>query len=174
MEVLLALAVLAALLGLAAPSLGRLLARDALASAAGSLMADIRLARSEALRRGQIVSLCRTNSPDAAAPNCEEGTNWASGWLVFTNPNNNFRVDSSETILRIHPKLTGGASAEVTPGGSSPTTYRIGFRSDGSIVGLQANFLFLPRSGEMAIAQRVCVSSTGRTRVVTAGGECAS
>ncbi len=40
------------------------------------------LARSEAIKRSETVSLCRSTSGTA----CNEGANWADGWIIFVNP----------------------------------------------------------------------------------------
>ena len=120
------------------------------------------LARSEAIKRGVSVSLCR--SEDGASCNNSD-TNWSSGWLVFVNPNNNDSVDTGEDIIRIYNavnqslRVTWSAGNRLTfiprgnPASSGHFTLCVSGRSGGTI-------------------KNVIVSGTGQIRKTTETGDC--
>jgi len=100
-ELMITLAVAAVLLGLAVPSFGGMWLDSRRATAVNALVHDIHLARSTAVFRNQVVSLCR--SADGATCSNQTG-DWQHGWLVFVNldrddpPNR----DAGEPVLAAH------------------------------------------------------------------------
>ncbi len=69
-ELIITLVVAAILLTLAAPNLTSFLKRDRLATQANDLLADLALARSEAIKRGAVVVVCKSSDPMATPPTC--------------------------------------------------------------------------------------------------------
>jgi type IV fimbrial biogenesis protein FimT len=62
------------------------------------LIASFRLARSEAARRGVSITICP--SGDGLACSTDPAPSWSAGWMVFTDLNENSRVDSAtDTIV---------------------------------------------------------------------------
>jgi type IV fimbrial biogenesis protein FimT len=56
------------------------------------------LARSEAIKRGVRVTICKSNNGAA----CTNANNWDQGWIVFTDENNNAAYNNAtETLLRV-------------------------------------------------------------------------
>jgi len=78
-ELMVALAVAAILLVVAAPSFRDLLKRNEVSSAGNALLADLAYARSEAVTRGNIVSIC----PSTDLTTCTDDTAYESGWIVY-------------------------------------------------------------------------------------------
>ena len=71
------------------------------------LIADLNLARSESLKRGTSVALCKSSSGTTCATG---STGYETGWVVFTDPQTSGTqgmVDTGETILRNHPAPAG-------------------------------------------------------------------
>lgn len=82
-ELMVTLAVLAILTMVAVPSFRDTIRRNRVSAASNALLADLRYARTEAINRGQLVSLC----PSSDGSNCTaDGTAWDAGWLVYTYP----------------------------------------------------------------------------------------
>jgi type IV fimbrial biogenesis protein FimT len=111
LEALGVLAVVGVLVALAAPALSGMRARHQLQAQAEGLLDSLVLARSEALRRQQRVTLCprtRDNFCDASAP-------WQNGWLVFVDPNDNAQREADEPLIEVH--------------GDVPPTVRMGVTS---------------------------------------------
>ncbi len=89
------------------------------------LYSSINIARSEAIKRSETISICRSMT----GVSCDSGVNWAAGWVVFENPNNNNTIDSGEEIIRVYSGVgspvniswTGGSRVTFIPRGSSVT-----------------------------------------------------
>ncbi|MGO0308618.1 GspH/FimT family pseudopilin [Endozoicomonas acroporae] len=62
------------------------------------LYASAVLARSEAIKRAETVSVCRSTTGSG----CQPGVNWADGWIVFVNRNGNNYVDWGEEVIRVY------------------------------------------------------------------------
>ena len=98
LEALVVLALLGILVGLAAPALSDLRARHQLQGQAEGLLESLVLARSEALRRQQRVTLCAL----AASQTCDPQGQWQQGWLVFVDANNTGQREAQEVVLQVH------------------------------------------------------------------------
>jgi type IV fimbrial biogenesis protein FimT len=102
-ELLVTLAIAGTLASLA-PGLQNLVQDNALTAAVNQFRVDLSLARSEALRRGHTVTLCK--SPSGFA--CDSKAEWHNGWIVFSDPNDNGKVDEGERIIRVQQGLSRG------------------------------------------------------------------
>lgn len=107
LESLVVLALLAVLLSLAAPSLQGLRQKHQMQSHAEQLQASLLLARSEALRRQQRVTLCVRASAAHAGPDCAKAGTWAQGWVVFVDGNDSGRREAAEPVLQQQEALPG-------------------------------------------------------------------
>ena len=106
-ELLVSLAVFAILLGLAVPSMRDTLVRQQVRAASEALTQAMRLARSEAMRSGQGVTLCRSDDPTAAAPACAAGGSkpydWSTGWILFKDRDldGTFETTDGDVLLKV-------------------------------------------------------------------------
>ena len=96
----------ASVLGLGAVGMNSLVQDARLTATVNQLMGDLRLARSEAIKRHTIIALCKSNN----GVSCSNDTAWNKGWIVFTDDNNNHEVDSGETVIRVQQMLEGDLS----------------------------------------------------------------
>lgn len=161
-ELLVTITIVAILAALAAPSFGRLVADNALSTQANSLMADLRFARSEALKRGISVTLCPSTTALDAGATCS-GSDWKTGWIAFIdNDADNTRkvVAPAETILRRQEGFTTGASI-VSNTGTAVSSLR--FNSEGRVPG-GASGLNFTALNNAATNRLLCISLTGRAR----------
>jgi type IV fimbrial biogenesis protein FimT len=112
------------------------------------------LARSEAIKRNGVVSLCPSLDGDRCAPT---GTPWQTGWIVFVNGDHDSPADrdAEEELLRVYAPWPGGALS------ANRTT--LSFRPFGQM-GVTATFTFCDDRGAQA-ARAVIISQTGRPRV---------
>jgi prepilin-type N-terminal cleavage/methylation domain-containing protein len=110
-EVMVVVAISAILLALAIPSFQTMIRNNRISSASNSMLAAMDLARSEAVRRSTIVTVCRSLNPEAVNAACSSAANanypandWASGWIVFAkaagNANNDTFEANDELLLR--------------------------------------------------------------------------
>jgi type IV fimbrial biogenesis protein FimT len=151
LELMIVIVVMAILLAIAVPSFRETMQRSQVGSATNELLASFDYARSEAISRGQMVSMC----PSTTGTSCAGGTTLETGWMIYTYPagatSANKAYDASTGILlRTITARTGvsvrGKSATVVTFGLqgqqlSPTSpppalaYITCFRSSGTGVG---------------------------------------
>lgn len=94
---LLFLAMISAVLASSAlAGFGPLVDRMKVAAAAGDFRAALMQARSEAIRRGRRVDLLPAVKGD-----------WAAGWAVVIDANDNQAIDAGEQVLRLSPSVAG-------------------------------------------------------------------
>jgi type IV fimbrial biogenesis protein FimT len=98
LEALVVMALLGILAAIGAPALSDLRARHQLQGAAEGLLESLVLARSEALRRQQRVTLCA----QATSQTCDAQGQWQQGWLVFVDANNTGQREPEEVVLQVH------------------------------------------------------------------------
>lgn len=178
-ELLLVLGILAVLIKLAAPSFTRQIQSNTMTSNVNSFLADVRFARSEAVRRGGGVVMCRSDSPEATAATCGSGSGpggngWVSGWIVFHDKNNNgdrnYNADPilDDTVLRVQSPITAMDSI-VESGGSSST--KLVFTGTGRLQNLSSATSIQFGGGAFPndLQRVVCVSLGGRARVAGDG-----
>lgn len=101
LEALVVLALLGILVAMAAPAVSDLRARHQVQAQAEGLLGSLVLARSEALRRQQRVSLCA----QAAHSTCDASGRWQQGWLVFVDANDNGLREAEEPLIEVHAAL---------------------------------------------------------------------
>jgi len=127
-ELMIVLAVLAVLAGIAAPNFAGMIKDSRLSAANADFMVALQLAKSESAARVSPVSICRANSNFTA---CAASGNWAQGWIIFADSNGNGVVNGGEAVLQAHEALgdmsyrgTGEAQTDITffPSGSTSIT----------------------------------------------------
>lgn len=97
LEALMVLVLLGLLTALAAPSFTGMRQRHQMQSRAEQFQASLMLARSEALRRQQRVTVCVRDVSDG----CAQVGSWAQGWVVFVDSNNSTLREPTEAILQL-------------------------------------------------------------------------
>lgn len=164
-ELMATLAIAAVLLGVAVPSLAKLVHSVHLSTASNALMASLRLARSEALKRGARVAVCKS----ADGVTCAAVGGWEQGWILFQDRNGNGALDEDDTLIQREEAV--GGKLRVT--GNLPVARAIAFGANGGARspggGLQAGTVTLCRlSAAPGPARRVVITTGGRVRVVSA------
>ncbi len=102
-ELIVTLAIGAIILSFGVPSFVSMTQNNRLISQTNELVADINLARSEAVKRGVRVVLCRSPDPSASPPICGGNANtWTTGWIMFADANGTGAyVTADDTLIRI-------------------------------------------------------------------------
>jgi type IV fimbrial biogenesis protein FimT len=163
-ELMVVVAIVAVLTTLAAPSFKAMLQSSNMRSAVNSFLADMRYARSESIRRGGGVVMCRSGNPDAAVPTCGTGSTvgWESGWIVFHNLNGGSTRTADEPLLRVQGPLTSINTIAET---GAATVFK--FTATGRLTtGALTHLTFGSPPDYATDAQRiVCVNVGGRARI---------
>lgn len=160
-ELIVTLAIAAIVLTVGIPSFRELLRENRLATQANEFLAALALTRSEALKRGVRVTLCK--SADGAS--CTADGGYEQGWVVFVDPNNNATVDTGEVILRVYEALPGGLTLTGNTNVRSYVSYTPSGMSQLLGGGFQAGTLTLCAAPK---ARSITINSTGRARIAVA------
>lgn len=163
-ELLVTVTILAILAALAAPSFVRLIADNNLSTQVNSLLADLRFARGEAIKRGINISLCPSSTSLNAAATCN-GSDWRAGWIAFVDTDANNSRANTETILRRQEGFTSGAS--IVSNNATPIS-SLRFNAEGRIPGGMGALNFTAVNNN-APNRLLCISVTGRVRIVEKG-----
>jgi type IV fimbrial biogenesis protein FimT len=111
-ELIVTLAVMAIVLAIAIPGFQDFLRRNRIAAETNNLTSALAIARSEAVKRAQRVTVCGVADPGAATPACADDA-WSSGWIVFVDTGA-VGDASGDTILRVQqPNLAN--APDITP-----------------------------------------------------------
>lgn len=102
LELMITLAVAAVLLGLAVPSFGGMWRDTQRAVAVNAFIHGIFLARSTAIVRKQVVSICRSSDGQTCS---NQTADWQRGWIVFVNHDRDDPPvrDQGEPLLSVQP-----------------------------------------------------------------------
>ncbi|WP_300845228.1 GspH/FimT family pseudopilin [Tepidimonas sp.] len=149
-ELMVTVAILAILLAVGGPALQGFIESSRMRSATHDLYSDLQLARLEAIRRNQRVTVCKAN---ASLTQCNNTGAWHGGWLVFldTLPGSSPAVENASDILRAHAALNGNIRILGNGGANGTATYA-SFAPDGTSKQLNGAF--------MAGTWRVCSTSS--------------
>ncbi len=117
-ELMVGLAVLTIAMAISAPQFSQWGRSTRVVTQGADIQNALAYARSESLRRGVRVALCRSPAPRAENPSCSSNGSWADGWLVFVDNvqvagNAAGAVDGTDTVLRIGDSVAG-STVEVT------------------------------------------------------------
>lgn len=158
-ELALAIAIGGLLLALGVPAFHDWLASYALANQARHLAETLTRARTEAVRRGYRVNVCKSTD----GRQCAEGGSWAGGFIVFVDANRDGRVDPGEAVLGMH----GPAPPGVSVSANRPLAAYVSYTSLGTARmlngALQMGTFTLCRRDQRAL--QVVLAGSGRVRV---------
>jgi type IV fimbrial biogenesis protein FimT len=144
-------ALVAILVGFAVPSFNNIIVSSRIASSVNEFIAGNAFARSEAITRKADIGL---------APN--QGTDWASGWVVFIDANFDGVRQPNEVILARGDAFPTGMTATDNSGApGSPLVYVPGgtLRFNGAALGQRSIAIAL--KGQ---TKTLCIASTGSIR----------
>jgi len=191
LEIMIVIALLAVLIGLAAPSFGDFIRNSRLTGKANDMLAGLNLARTEAIKRHVPVTVCATDDVEAVTPECDADADFGQ-WIVFVDDgsdpddpadpldpivdpaNGTFEPGAGEVLLlRSSPSI---ASIATLPSADVEGYVQYGLdgfqRRDGGAAPTDLTILMCDDRGNKAVsgpdisaARAVFVSRTGRAEV---------
>ena len=173
-EMMVTVAIVAIVAGLGVPSFLRVLARHAIVAQAEELQDAVRMGRSEAMKRGGPVVLCRTEP--ASAGRCAGNAGSWQTWVLFTDLGRSGLFAAGDAIVRQHVEV----SRRLTVTGNAAS---IRFEATG-IARADVDspvFTFRPAGsgsepggggGDRALQRQVCVNPRGEVAVIADGAAC--
>ena len=156
-ELLVTLSIAAILATIAVPNFIEFIRNSRMASQANELVLALTLAKSEAVKRGTLVTVCSRSSDTA----CAGSTTWDAGWLVFVDGGVAGTVDGTDVVLQVGSPLTGGNTLR-------STLQRVTFQNTGFSSGFMGTLRLCDARGAVE-ARGVVVSAQGRVRRATDG-----
>jgi type IV fimbrial biogenesis protein FimT len=162
-----AITIMAIMVGVAAPQLDRFLQSQRITSAHNQLLTSLRGARSEAVKRSQPIIVCN----GSAANGCKSNNAWQKGWYVATVPQSetgcrdqdgNGQCDShGGTVLRRHEGFPDGLSLSAN-GIRLPRSVR--FNPLGRAEGYAGTISICPTSDADVQGSGIVINVSGRMR----------
>ncbi|MER2529218.1 MAG: GspH/FimT family pseudopilin [Candidatus Competibacter denitrificans] len=165
MELIVTMALAAIVLTLGVSSFQRMLQSNQAVTTINGFVGALNLARSEAIKRGLRVTLCKSIDKTR----CADNGGYEQGWVIFVDSNNNAMIDPSEAVLQVFDSV---ADAGMTLIGNSQVNRYISYVASGNTKlttgAFQAGTLTLctPRS-----VHQIVVNPAGRVRT-TGTGNC--
>ncbi|MBD3635063.1 MAG: GspH/FimT family pseudopilin [Methylophaga sp.] len=153
-ELMIVLSVLAIISATALPSFRSLLIEIEVDGQINKLVSTLQLARSEAVKHNQVVTICKSLD----GQNC--GGNWSDGWLMFVDNNADGHKNTAEIALT-SAQLIDGYTLSWSAFGSN--NY-IRFRQNGLTSSHNGSFILCPVNLDSRFARAVIISKTSRVR----------
>ena len=104
LDLLTTVVVLGILLTVGIPSFAHIMRNNRIAASTNELVVALTFARSEAMKRGDIVTTCSSVDEDT----CAGDEDWSTGWIVFVDLNQDGARDVTEQLLQVWPAIGGG------------------------------------------------------------------
>ncbi len=163
-ELMITLFIAAILLTVGVPSFNGVIKNSRLATATNEFITAANLARSESIKRGVRVTVCKSNNGAA----CTNANNWDQGWIVFTDENNNAAYNNAtETLLRV----ANGLGNNLVLSGNVNVANYISYVASGQSRtiggGLQIGTVSLCDDRAGNFGRNMALSSTGRLSLTT-------
>jgi len=159
LELLITLAVFGTLLALGTPAYSSWIAAQQLANEAHSLAGTLQLARSEAIKHGYRVNVCKSRD----RVRCTDAGGWDSGWLMYVDENHDGQLDDDEIVLHSEGPAPDGISVR----GNRPVEEYVSYTNLGHARllngGLQMGTFVVCKSGQNAL--KVVLANSGRPRI---------
>jgi type IV fimbrial biogenesis protein FimT len=159
-ELMVAVALLAVGLALGVPYIRDAVMGVRMTGQANDFMADLALARSEAVKRNVRVALCTSTDGTICG-----GSTWADGWIVFADLNGSGTQDAgTEGALKSRGKLEGDNTVQVCGDVGSGPRY-LSYRPSGTSGAGLVNFVICDTRTTNLNGRSIDITNTGRANV---------
>jgi type IV fimbrial biogenesis protein FimT len=165
-ELMMTLAIAAVILTQAVPSFTGMIANNRLITQTNDLVADVNLARSEAVARGVRVVLCNSADSRVAGATCN-GTaqTWTTGWLMYADDDASGAYEiANDTLIRIGQPSHSTITVMANAAGNTDLQYN----SDGTAneAGNTVIFAICDENGATN-GRQINVNGVGRPRLIS-------
>lgn len=116
LELMTTLTIGAVVLGIGVPTFTEAVANNRMAGAANDLVTSIHAARTEAVKRRAVVTLCASSNWADANPDCDLAG--GTGWIVFFDADGSVSVDAGDTVILAHAPLHSSIMMDIDAGAS--------------------------------------------------------
>jgi type IV fimbrial biogenesis protein FimT len=153
-ELMIVLLIASVISSIGGPIFDETIKRNRLRTQADRILTTLNLTRSEAVKRNQSVSICR--SSDGASCTGD----WEDGWIVFTNIDGDNTVDSGvDQVIRVYRGVSKGYTLNGTISARTLT-----YSGDGSYVGGAGTINICSPSADITQGWSLMLNTVGRPR----------
>lgn len=163
LELLVALAILAIITGIAVPSMSNIIESNRTEATIQALFTSMVAARSEAVARNHNVVLCK--SPNGIF--CATTNDWEQGWLTYVDEDGDGVKDVTDPITASFSAL----DPEFTLRTGTAYANKLEFRPDGSVSQV-GTFRLCGPDQSTAEARSIVINITGRPRNTEGAAQC--
>ena len=168
-ELLVVLAVAIIITTTAIPSLQSFIQNNRISTSVHKFVSSLNLARSEAVKRGERVTICKSND----STTCTTSGGWEQGWIVFVDNNDNgLREAGTEELIRTQGALGGNTTLLGQNDVEDHISYAgTGFAQlvSGGAININQSTLLLCDSRKFGShARAIMISTTGSVRSTSA------
>lgn len=159
-ELLVVLAISALTISLVSPMVN-ILRESKARSISYEFISALNLARSEAIKRGNRVTVCRTidGTRCEGNPDIDGQKDWSTGWIVFSDFNGNGQFNpTQDEILRVRQALGNGYTLR------SNAKVRVTYKPLGISPGFMDSWTVCTPGKNESLAKGIIVAYTGRAR----------
>jgi len=156
-------AIAAILVILGIPAFNSTIKQNRLATQVNEIVTMFNLARSEAVKRGNTVSVCTTS--DQAS--CDDDATWAQGAIIFSDLNGDGSVDDDDVIIRVTDAMSGNSTVDYAGFGGDT----IQFLPTGRTNSQNGTFTLCDSTADDEYARAIILSATGRARLYINSGD---
>ena len=165
-ELMVVVAIMAILAGLAAPSFKPLIERWRVRQASEALQSTLYAARSEAIKRGGLVAIQKNATGTESCPLAAGNNDWDCGWFVFVDANDDGAFNTNEEILQ---QIAPVKNVKIDASGSILRIDRYGSSGTSAL-----SFSLYPSDSDNTSpsARKLCVPPVGRIKVIEGSSTC--
>lgn len=153
-ELLTTVTIFTLLLAIAIPEFRSIAQHNQRVNAYNAFLSIVQFTRSEAIKRGNNVIICKWDSIQAA---CDSTRDWQNGWAVFNDKNGNSTKNADEEIIRIHKSLPRNIQMHYNH-------IKLKYNAEGLSIGYSGTITFCSDSAQIN-KQGMTLSSIGRIRM---------
>ncbi len=154
-ELMVTVGVSALVLSMGIPGFQGLIRDNRMTTQYNQFVSALNSTRSEAIKRGMGVTICKRNTAGSA---CNNPGNWGDGWIVFADQDSDGVVDAGDTVLRVYEALTGNDTLQ-----PNTARNRVTFDGQGFARGFAVTFKLCDNRGA-SHAKGLEISNNGRAR----------
>ena len=157
-ELLITISITSILLGSSAPLFTGIIMNNRVVSISNGLLTALHIARSEAVKRNQDVTLCKSSD----SLSC--GGSWSDGWIIFSDFDHDRRLDPVDGDTLLYTKKFERLEFVISWNAFRSDNY-IQYNSQGFIHSNNGTFKLCPPNNDVHYARAIIINRVGRARV---------
>ena len=157
-EILITLSISAILISSAAPVFSQILLNNRAVSLTNNLLTALQISRSEAIKRNQDVTICKSSDSLTCSGS------WSDGWIIFSDVDHDRRLDVLDGDTLIQVQRYEGIEFSISWNAFRSDNY-IQFSSQGFIHSNNGTFKLCPPDNDVHYARAIIINRVGRARV---------